>query len=132
MHAGWLVAGPVSDQTILPPQNPPAEVSIMAKVPMAYAAAGVPGSFRLTRTGSVLEGVTISYRVSGKAVPGQDYVALKGTKTIPASQTGAQITINPLRVAGSGGTIKGVRVTLLPGDGYAVSAESKASVKIVQ
>ncbi len=132
--AGRLAAhaGPVPNQTILPPPNPPTQVSIEAQVPMAYAAAGVPGSFRLTRTGSVLGDVTIHYQVSGKAVPGQDYKVLKGTKTIPASRTAVRITINPLPVTGSGGTVKGVRVTLLPSDGYAVSAAAKATVKIVQ
>ena len=139
MVAGWLAAptgllagGAASDQTILPPMNPPAQVAIAAKVPMAYAEAGVPGSFRLTRTGSVLADLTVSYQVRGKAVAGQDYKALKGTKVIPAGQSKVQININPLPVAGNGGTVKGVRVTLLPGDGYAVSAAAKASVKIVQ
>lgn len=135
-----LVAGNLSaqggtvlpNQTILPPQNPPTEVAIVVKVPVAYAAAGTPGSFRITRTGNLLGDVTIRYRVSGLAVPGQDYQALEGTLTIPASRSGAVVRVRPLSVAGSAGTVKRVRVTLLEGDGYSVGAASKAKVKIVQ
>ena len=119
-------------QVVLPPTNPPTEVSIVAKVPTAYAAAGIPGSFRLTRTGSLLEDLTVSYQVSGQAVAGKDYKTLKGTKTIPATQSKVQININPLDVPGSGGTVKGVRVTLLPSDGYSISSSAKATVRIVQ
>ena len=140
----WLACGHGSAQAqlpaardlhpkiVLPPTNPPTEVSIVAKVPTAYAAAGIPGSFKLTRTGSLLEDLTVSYQVSGQAVPGKDYKALKGTKTIPATRSKVQININPLDVPGSGGTVKGVRVTLVASDGYSISAASKATVKIVQ
>ena len=119
-------------QTTLPPTNPPDELSISAQVPMAYAEAGSAGSFVVRRTGSVLGDITIQYEVSGKAVAGQDYVALRGTRTIAASKDHVTITVNPLRVAGGGGTIKGVRVTLLPGGGYSLGSEVKATVKIVQ
>lgn len=132
MPAGLLAAGAASGQILLP-TNPLAQVSIAAKVPMAYAEAGVPGSLQLTRTGgNALEDLTVYYQVSGKAVAGQDYKALKGTKVIPAGRSTVQITINPLHVAGNGSTVKGVRVTLVPNDGYSVAAAAKASVKIVQ
>lgn len=120
-------------QTTLPPPDEPIQVSIAAKVPTAYAAAGIPGSLMITRTGSVLQDLTVSYQISGKAVAGQDYRSLKGTRTILAGKSEARITIRPVDVAGSGGgMVKGVRVTLLPGNGYAVSAATKATVKIVR
>ncbi len=132
--AAGLSAGRASgdDQIILPPITPATQVSVVAQTPMAYAEAGIPGRFLLTRTGSVLGDLTVSYQVGGKAAAGQDYQALKGTRTIPAGQTHVHITVHPLVVAGSGSTVKGVRVTLLSSDGYSISAEAKASVKIVQ
>ena len=132
--AGLAAAGRASgeNQIIRPPINPATQVSILTQTPMAYAQAGIPGRFVLTRTGSVLGDLTVNYQVGGRAVAGQDYQALKGTRTIPAGQTRVHITIHPRVVAGSGGTLKGVRVTLLPGDGYSISAEAKASVKVVQ
>ena len=74
----------------------------------------------------------IHYQVSGKAVSGQDYVALKGTRTIAAGKDHATLTIHPLVVPGSAGTVTGVRVTLLAGGGYSLGSEVKATVKIVQ
>lgn len=136
---GWMAAlaaaGRASGETaiLLPPGDQATQVSVVAQTPMAYAAAGIPGRFLLTRTGNVLGDLTVNYQVSGKAVAGQDYRALKGTRTIPASESKVHITIHPLVVAGGGGGVKGVRVTLLPGSGYAISAAAaKASVKIVQ
>ena len=130
--SGRLSAQAVADQTILPPITPASEISISAKVPTAYAAAGTTGSFVIQRTGSVLDDVTVNYQISGKAVAGQDYVAIKGTRTIAAGKDRATITIHPLVVAGSGGTVTGVRVTLLAGGGYSLTSEVKATVKIVQ
>ena len=43
-----------------------------------------------------------------------------------------KIKVHPLAVAGSGGTTKGLTVTLLEGDGYALTSSVKAKVKIVQ
>ncbi len=129
---GRASAQTVANRTTLPPMNPPNEISISAKVPTAYAAAGTPGSFLIQRVGSSLEGLTIHYQVSGQAVAGQDYVALEGTRTISADKDHATITVHPLVVAGRGGTVKGVRVTLLTGGRYSLGSEVKATVKIVQ
>lgn len=126
-------AGAVPSQTTLPPENPPNEISIVAVVPTAYASAGIPGKFMLQRVGgNPLEDLTVSYRVGGEAVAGQDYRALPGTLTFPAGQSKVDLKVKPLDVAGSGGTAKGVRVTLLPSDGYSISGAAKAKVKIVQ
>ena len=136
-----LLAGPwrsahaqgTTNQTTLPPTGPPNQISIAATVPTAYAAGGIPGKFKLTRSGeNVLSDVTISYKVGGTAVAGQDYQALSGTQTIPAGQTSVTIKVHPLAVAGSSGTSEGVKVTLLEGDGYSLTTQVKAKVKIVQ
>ena len=122
----------VAAAVTLPPTNPPTEVAISAQVRTAYAAAGTTGSFLLQRTGSVLNAVTIVYHVSGEAVPFRDYVPLKGTRTIPAGRHHVLITVHPLAVAGSAGTVKGVRVMLAESDAYSLGTAVKATVKIVQ
>ena len=73
----------------------------------------------------MLSDVTVSYKVGGTAVAGQDYQALSGTRTIPAGQTSVTIKVHPLAVAGSGGTSENVKVTLLEGDGYSLTTQVK-------
>ncbi len=122
-----------TDQTTLPPTTPPNQISITATVPTAYAAAGIAGVFEITRSSeNVLGDVTISYKVGGQAVAGHEYKELKLTRVIPAGQTTVKVKVHPLAVAGSSGTVKGVKVTLLEGNGYALTAATKAKVKVVQ
>ena len=135
LAGGWrsAQAQAVTNQTTLPPITPVNQISISASVPTAYAAAGIAGVFEITRSGgNLLNDVTISYKVGGQAAAGQDYKALKSTRVIPAGQTTVKLKVHPLVVAGSAGTSKSVKVTLLAGDGYALTSATKAKVKIVQ
>lgn len=57
---------------------------------------GAAGTFRISRTGSTIGPLTVSYTISGSA-DGSDYTpALTGADTIPAGQAFVDITITPV------------------------------------
>jgi hypothetical protein len=89
-----------------------------------------PGTMTVTRTGgSLTQPLVVSYRVSGTATPGLDYIALPGTVTIPAGASSATITITPIAdtVAESTET---VIVTLSSSSAYTIGSASTAIVTI--
>jgi acetyl esterase/lipase len=55
---------------------------------------GDSGRFTVTRQ-SAGGDLTVTYTVSGTATPGDDYVALPGTVTIPAGQMSAEVAVTP-------------------------------------
>jgi hypothetical protein len=54
------------------------------------------GTFRIYRTGSTNNALTVFYRMSGTASNGVDYVTLPGTVTIPAGTNVAEIILQPI------------------------------------
>ncbi|NLB54325.1 MAG: DUF2341 domain-containing protein, partial [Lentisphaerae bacterium] len=61
---------------------------------------GVPGRVLVYRNESVsVKEMTINYNVSGSATPGDKYLALSKTITLPAGKTSALIEIVPIRTA---------------------------------
>src|SRR5206468_11400245 len=71
-------------------------VTIAATQPTAKEAGLVAGTFTVSRTGSTAAALTVHYTVAGTATPGQDYVTLPGTMTIPGGAATATITVTPI------------------------------------
>ena len=57
---------------------------------------GSNASFTITRYGSTATNLVVSYRMSGSASNGVDYVTLPGSVTILAGQTSTNITVTPI------------------------------------
>lgn len=93
---------------------------------------GDTGSFRVTRLGSTDLPLTVHYTVSpaSTATPGTDYVALPGTITIPAGDSSAVITINPLNDVVQEGN-ESVIVSLDSSSDYAVDDLNTGTVTII-
>jgi hypothetical protein len=62
----------------------------------AFEAGLVNGRFRITRTGSILDPLTVTYVTTGTALVGTRFVTLPGTITIPAGQRSAFIDVTPI------------------------------------
>jgi len=93
---------------------------------------GKTGSFVLKMSPALmLGGMYVNYKVSGTAVPGVDYVALRGTAFIGKSGYGV-ITLKTLADPRGASNNKNytVIVTLEPGPGYAVGKPSSATIWI--
>ncbi len=87
-------------------------------VPIVFVAAtasrarnGVPGEWRVTRTGNLREALTVSYSVGGDAVTGEDFAPLEGRLTIPAGAPSAALPLTSLAAARDDRTVV---VTLAP------------------
>lgn len=63
-----------------------------------------PGAFTLTRTGSLLEELSVNYAISGSASNGGDYALLSGVATFAAGSATAVVSINPIDDAAIEGT----------------------------
>jgi acetyl esterase/lipase len=91
--SGPLTAGPPT----APPSNPPGAVTLATSDRFA-AESGPDGGGRITftRSSSTASALTVSYTVSGTAMPGADYVALSGSVTIPSGQASANVDVTPV------------------------------------
>ena len=72
----------------------------------------------------------IKYSAKGSAIPGTDYVALKGTAIIKAGETSRIIKIKPLGDL-EGASQKVVRIKLEPSSDYTPATTSFVDVKII-
>ena len=104
-------------------------VSVSATSPNASEVGPTVGRFTVTRTGSTVSPMTVSYTTGGTATAGSDYTALPGDVTIPAGSATGTITVTPINdsVVESSET---VIVTLSAGTGYAVGTPASATVTI--
>ncbi len=84
-------------------------------------------TFTVSRTGSTLAAVAVSYTVSGSATAGSDYSALSGTVTIPAGSATAAVTVLPIDDSAVEGT-ETVVLGLSAGAGYSVDPGQPGAV----
>lgn len=96
-------------------ENDPNVVSIEATDPYAGSTLLDTGEFTVSRTGSTTASLTLHYQIRGSAMNGTDFTTITDSITIPAGQSSAAISINPL-LLGSG-EAKSVYLSLL-GSGY--------------
>src|SRR2546425_96496 len=81
------------------------------------------------RWGVTTQALAVSYRVSGTATAGSDYVERSGSVTIPAGMTAADIVITPLD-DGQSEPPETVVVELVGGTGYKIVEPFKAQATI--
>jgi hypothetical protein len=111
------VIGTVPSATVIIADDEKPTVSIVATDPIASEPGTDTGTFTVTRSAASAAALTVPYSVGGTATPGNDYIALSGTVTIPANAISTTITITPrddLEVEAT----ETVDVTLLAGSGY--------------
>jgi len=108
-------------------------VSITATDATAAEAGSDPGTFRISRTGSTVGALTVSYTFAtgaGQATSADYTPTLTGVATIPLGQSYVDITINPvddLLVEGS----ETLTLTLFDSGSYDVGTPASATVTIV-
>ncbi len=88
------------------------------------------GAFTFTRSGVVPAGdLVIHYTLGGTATPGEDYLALSGSVTLPAGQTTVEAPVTPLDddATESDETIV---LTLATGAGYSIGESDRATVTL--
>ena len=88
------------------------------------------GTFRITRTGSTTQPLTVSYAISGTATSGVDYNAPSGTVSIPAGSTTADVVITPIDDT-LGEATETVILTVSISTHYAVGSPNNATVNIL-
>ena len=91
--------------------------------------AGVSGTFKITRTGSTLDALTVKYTAAGSGLSGTDYKALAGSVTIPAGSVSANVILTPLVNAASNSD-KTVILTLPTSTIYIVGTAKSATLTI--
>ena len=106
-------------------------VTVAAVDPNAAEAGLDPGTFRFTRTGSLVAALTVSYAISGSATNGVDYATIGTSIVIPAGQASADRTITPIDDTAQEGD-ETVVLTIVPGTGYVVGIPSGATVTIAE
>lgn len=111
------------------PVEPPflGQINITAKLGTVSRSGGQKSKIIVTRNGGISNNITINLAITGTAVNGEDYAPVSTTVVLPVGVNSAKFKIVPL-TAGQPGKIK---VVVVPGDGYSVSAANKVKVKIV-
>src|SRR5439155_2291716 len=99
--AGYTVGSPSSATVTIhdndqgpPPQQP--TVSVAATDPEASEPGPDPGTFTLSRSGSMASTLTVRYSLGGSAANGIDYQSLPTSVTIPAGAASATVTVTPI------------------------------------
>ena len=108
----------------------PPTITLSATDKTATEAGPTTGAFTLARTGSTASSSTVNYTVRGTAINGTDYVALAGSRTIPAGSSTATIIVTPIndtRMEGS----ETVVVALSSRPAYTIGSPSSATVTII-
>jgi phospholipase/lecithinase/hemolysin len=87
-------------------------------------------SYYVTRIGDNLtDQLLVNYSVSGSAIPGQDYAALKGARKLKAGHRSAQVKLQSFQ-SDAGSKNETVMLTLGAGSGYVLGGLKNATVTI--
>jgi uncharacterized protein YjiK len=119
-----------SPGTLGPPSTP--VVTLSAVDPAAAEAAGDPGTFRFTRSGTTVGALTVNYTIAsgtGQATSGDYTPALSGSVTIPSGQSSVDVTIAPVADTAVEGN-ETVTLTLFDSGSYDVGSPNTATVTI--
>ncbi len=74
--------------------NEPEEIAVEASTALA-AEPGLPGTFRIVRRGSTAVARTLTYTLSGTAIPGTDFPAPSGLVSLAVGAGSATVTLTP-------------------------------------
>ncbi|MDW8373738.1 MAG: Calx-beta domain-containing protein, partial [Planctomycetota bacterium] len=88
-----------------------------------------PGTFVVARTGSLSQSLTVNLQISGTASSGSDYTPISASVTIPANQTSAIITLNPVNDSVSE-LPETVTLSVVTGSNYAVGPLAQDTIII--
>jgi len=102
-------------------------VTVAATQPTATVGQS-PGQFTVTRSGSTVGNLFVTYAVSGTAQSGTGYTALSGTVTIPDGAASATVAVNAQSGAQSNTT---VILTVSSNANYTVGGAQQATVTIL-
>ena len=92
---------------------------------------GDPARVTFVRSGDSSFAVTVNYTLGGTASNGVDYVTLSGSVAIPAGATTNSVVITALPDSVAEGN-ESIVLTLAPGTGYGIGAQSSATVTITE
>ena len=106
-------------------------VTLAATIPTASVSGGQAGEFTVSLSSVETADTVVSYKLTGSAINGTDYLLLKGTAKIKAGKISKPIKVTPEGDLG-GASKKTVKLTLEPGDGYTVGTTTFEKVKIVK
>jgi len=90
---------------------------------------GTTRAFTVTRTGDTTQPLSIDYLIGGTATNGVDYGTITGPIVIPAGKSSIEITVTPIDDPIVEGT-ETVTLTLVSQSGYAIGAQSNATIRI--
>src|SRR5262245_13029545 len=82
--------------------------------------------YTFTRSTASASALTVNYSVAGTATSGSDYTALSGSVNIPANETTATVTVNPINDRLLEGD-ETVTLTVASGSDYNVGTPSSAT-----
>ncbi len=133
LAVGWTLPngtfeGPIAGANLAPVLP---EVRVATDTAQAAEDGGPFSAFVVTRAGGTAAlPLTVSYRVTGTATPGQDYQTLSGSVTIPAGATSARITVSPTADSAVEPD-ETVGLSLIDGPGYTLGPTSSAAATAV-
>jgi len=127
-NAAYTVGGK-NAATVLIINNNDFEVSVAATHNTLTKDGTEQGNFRISRTGGTLGDLIVNYTMSGTAIPGQDYVTLSGSATIPDGQ--AYVDVPLIGVDGlKADSDKSIIITLASGTGYHAGSSNSATATV--
>ncbi|VGO16234.1 Chitodextrinase [Pontiella desulfatans] len=110
---------------------PSTSVTITAEDPTALERGVYPGTFRISRTGSIAADLTVNLTYSGNATSWDDYEPLPDTVTIPAGSTFVDLDVDPVNdPVDELDKSEDVIATVAGGAGYTVGSPATATVEI--
>jgi hypothetical protein len=128
---GFVVADAARWVPVVPPPPPPPEIAVLAADPAAAEAGDTRGRFVISRGFKVATALTVGYAISGTATPGDDFVPLASTVTIPANAVSASVTVTSLpdaRVEGD----ETIVLTLEPAEAYAAKPGFQSASVVIE
>jgi hypothetical protein len=124
------VAGAGFTASALIHDSDPPQVSVKQLEDAAEGGSGADGVIQFSRTtGDLSSSLTITYTISGTAVPGTHYQALSGSVTIPADSIYTNVDLTPI-VNSFVGSAKTVIATISSEASYTISSSNSATVNI--
>jgi subtilase family serine protease len=118
----------VPEGCVAPPSLP--VVTVTVAVPTATEAGPVSGAFRLSRSVTSADPLTIQYSISGTALNGVDYQSVPASATIPAGAADVLVSIVPIDDTALEAN-EGVSLMLRSGGPYIIGTPSSGSITIV-
>lgn len=125
VHASFSGAQADMPVTVFPL---PPRVILRATIPVALES-GASGEFRLFRSGSTAQDLTVNYTMEGTAENGIDYQALSGAAVISAGQTFVAVPVVPLQDSELEG-LETVQMHLVPDAAYQIYGSPTARVTL--